>query len=250
MGHHTVCDTLRKTNFDPGGFAEFLRIPAINVEKGGVYLLPKEVSFEEATFIEPLACVLRGQKQAGYKKGQTLLVIGSGISGLLHIQLAKSRSFGSIIATDINGYRLKMASKFGADLVINAREDVPEKVKAFNDNRGADLVILCTGAKPAIEQTLKSVGRGGTVLIFASTEEGLVFSLSINEFFWKNEVTLVSSYAANPKEHMDALELIRDKKVNVKDMITHRFGLEEIQKGFKLVSEARESIKVIIEPQL
>ena len=249
MGHHTVCDTLRKTSFDPGGFAEFLKIPAINVEKGGVYLLPKEVSFEEATFIEPLACVLRSQAQASYKKGQTVLIIGSGISGLLHIQLAKARSFGKIIATDINDYRLKMASKFGADLAINAKENIPEKVKEFNDGRLADLVILCTGAKPAIEQALKSVDRGGTILFFASTEEGVTFLLSVNEFFWKNEVTLISSYAANPKEHLDALELIRSKRVNVRDMITHRLGLGDIQKGFKLVAEAKESMKVIVEPQ-
>jgi len=248
-GHHTVCDTLRKTSFDPGGFAEFLRIPAINVEKGGVYLLPKDVSFEEATFIEPLACVLRSQKRSGYKKGQTVLIIGSGISGLLHIQLAKARSFGKVIATDINDYRLKMASQFGADLTIHAKEDISEEVKKINDNALADLVILCTGAKPAIEQALKSVGRGGTILFFASTEEGLTFLLSVNEFFWKNEVTLTSSYAASPQEHLDALELIRDKKVNVKSMITHCLGLNEIQKGFKLVSEAKESIKVIIEPQ-
>lgn len=249
MGHHTVCDTLRKTNFDPGGFAEFLRIPAINVEKGGVYLLPEEVSFEEATFVEPLACVLRSQTRAGYKKNQTVLIIGSGISGLLHIQLARARSFGKIIATDINDYRLKMASKFGADLTIHAKENIPEKVKKFNDNRLADLVILCTGAASAIEQAFKSVDRGGTILFFASTEEGLKFSLSINEFFWKNEVALMSSYAANSQEHLDALELIRDRKVNVKDMITHRLGLNEIQNGFKLVSEAKESIKIIIEPQ-
>jgi len=249
MEHHTVCDTLRKTNFDPGGFAEFLRIPAINVEKEGVYFLPEEVSFEEATFVEPLACVLRSQKHSGYKKSQTVLIIGSGISGLLHIQLAKLSLFGKIIATDINDYRLKMASRFGADLIINAKENVPEKVMEFNDNRLADLVILCTGAKPAIEQAFKSVGRGGTILFFASTEEGFTFPLSINDFFWKNEVTLISSYAANPKEHMEALELIRSRKVNVKGMITHRLGLAEIQKGFKLVSEAKESIKVIIEPQ-
>lgn len=250
IGHHTVCDTLRRTSFDPGGFAEFLRIPAINVEKGGVYLLPREVSFEEATFVEPLACVLRSQLHAGYKKDETLLVIGSGISGLLHLKLAKMKSFGKIIATDVNDYRLSLASKFGADLAIHAKENIPEKVKEFNDMKLADLVILCTGAKPAIEQALKSVGRGGTILFFASAEEGLSVELPVNEFFWKNEVTLISSYAANPKEHMEALKLIRDKKVNVKDMITHRLGLNEIQKGFKLVSVAKESIKVIIEPQL
>lgn len=248
MGHHTVCETLRKTNFDPGGFAEFIRLPKINVDKG-VYLLPDDVSFEEATFIEPLACVIRSQRMAGYKKGQTVLIIGSGISGILQIQLAKARSFGKIIATDINEYRSRMASKFGADFTINAKDNVPEKLKDFNDNRLADLVILCTGAKTAIDQAFNSVGRGGTILFFASTEEGLKVQLPVNEVFWKNELTLISTYAANPKEHMDALELIRTKKVDVKGMITHRFGLADIQKGFKLVSEAGESLKVIIEPK-
>ncbi|MBU1853632.1 MAG: alcohol dehydrogenase catalytic domain-containing protein, partial [Candidatus Omnitrophica bacterium] len=102
MDHHSVCDTLRKTKFYPGGFSEFLVVPEINVEKGGVYKLPDEVSFEEATFIEPLACAIRGQRLAGHKPGQTVLIIGSGISGLLHIQLAKTKSFKKIIATDIN----------------------------------------------------------------------------------------------------------------------------------------------------
>ena len=85
-GNHTACDTLRSTNFDPGGFAEFLRLPALNVDRG-VYLLPDEVSFEEATFIEPLACVLRAQRRAKVEPGKTVLVLGSGIGGLLHIHL-------------------------------------------------------------------------------------------------------------------------------------------------------------------
>ena len=83
-GHHTVCDTLRQTNFDPGGFAEYVRLPAINVACG-VFPLPDEVSYEEATFTEPLACVLRGQRMAGMQSGCSVLVIGSGIAGLLHV---------------------------------------------------------------------------------------------------------------------------------------------------------------------
>lgn len=240
MDHHSVCDTLRKTNFDPGGFSEFLRLPSINVEKG-VYKLPDEVSYEEATFIEPLACVIRGQRLAGYRQGQSLLVLGSGISGLLHIQLAKSKGFGKIIATDINDFRLRQAIRFGADEAVHAKD--------FRGGRIADLVILCAGAKSVFEQALRAVDRGGTILVFASGEEGLQVPLAINEFFWKNEVTITSSYAANPKEHLMALELIRSGKVNVKGMITHRFGLADIQKGFKLVREAKESVKVIIEPQ-
>jgi len=248
MDHNSVCDTLRKTNFHPGGFSEFLRLPAINVEKG-VYKLPDNVSYEEATFVEPLACAIRGQRLAGYKSGQTVAIIGSGISGILHIQLAKAFGFGKIIATDVNDFRLEQAERFGADFVVYAKEDVPAKIKEFNDGRLVDLVILCTGAKAAFKQAFKSVGRGGTILVFASAEEGFEFPLPINEFFWKNEVTIMSSYAANPGEHLMALDMILDKKVNVKDMITHRFGLGDIQKGFDLVVKAGDSIKVIIEPQ-
>ncbi|MFH1854781.1 MAG: alcohol dehydrogenase catalytic domain-containing protein, partial [Candidatus Omnitrophota bacterium] len=193
MDHHSVCDTLRKTRFYPGGFSEFLKLPSINVEKG-VYRLPDSVSFEEATFIEPLACVMRGQRLAMYKKEQRLLVIGSGISGLLHIQLAKSKGFGRIIATDINDYRLKKAVEFGADQAFHAR--------GFKEEKIADLVILCAGARTAFEQAFKAIDRGGTILIFASAEQGFTFPLPINDFFWRNEVTLVSSYAANPEEHL------------------------------------------------
>jgi L-iditol 2-dehydrogenase len=248
--HHSACETLRKTSFDPGGFAEFLRIPAINVEKGGVYKLPAAVSYEEATFVEPLACVIRGQRLSWQKpgKGQTAVIIGSGISGMLHIQLAKTKRFSKIIATDINDYRLKEALKLGADHVINAKEDVPQKVKELNNGRLADFVILCAGARAAIEQAIKSLDRGGVILIFASADEGFNLSLPMNDFFWRSERSMISSYAANPDEHREALKLIKSKKINVKDMITHRFGLAEIQKGFKLVSEAKESIKVIIEP--
>ena len=250
--HHSACETLRKTSFDPGGFSEFVRIPAVNIEKGGVYKLPDKVSFEEATFIEPLACVVRGQRLSWKNPGvsrQSVLVIGSGLSGLLHIQLARLKGFGKIIATDIDDYRLKQALRFGAHEVIHAKEDVPGKVKELNGGRLVDFVILCTGARSAIGQAFESLDRGGVILVFASTEEGLKFSLPVNEFFWRSERTIVSSYAANPREHREALELIKEKKVNVKDMITHRFGIKDIQKGFNLVGDAGESIKVIIEPQ-
>ena len=248
-GRETVCETLRKTNFYPGGFSEFVRVPAINLEQKGVYALPGDVSFEEATFLEPLACVLRGQRLAGVKKGRTVLVIGSGISGLLHIQYAKALGAKNVIATDISQYRLDAAKKFGADHVFNAKEYSPEKLKGANGGLLADVVILCAGAGSAVGQALDSVERGGTVLFFAAAEKDLTLQKSINGIFWRTEVTLMSSYAASPKEHLEALEIIRSRKVNVKDMITHTFGLSRAGEGFRLVAEAKDSIKVIIEPQ-
>jgi L-iditol 2-dehydrogenase len=245
-GHHTVCDTLRSTNFDPGGFAEYLRVPAINVDRG-VFLLHDEMSLDEGVFIEPLACVYRGQRMAGIKPGQSVLFIGSGITGLLHIKLAAALGAGSIFATDINPYRLDMASKYGAQ-VINAQDNVPERLMELNDGRLADVVIICTGAVSAITQALASVERGGTILFFASPEPGVTVPLPVFDL-WKNEVSIVNSYGASPLDITGAIELINAARVEVTDMITHRFGLADTGEGFKLVAGAGESMKVIVEPQ-
>ncbi len=247
-GHHTVCDTLRRTNFDPGGFAEYLRVPAINVDRG-VFLLPDEVSYEAATFIEPLACVLRGQRRAQMPPGISVLVIGSGISGLLHIHLARTLGAGRVIATDINEYRLESARRLGAEATFPAKEDLPARLRQVNQGRLADLVIVCTTAESAIIQALQSVERGGTVLFFAPTNPGVTIPISINDLFFRNDVTLSTSYAGSPADYQTALELIRAGTVPVRQMITHRLGLAETGLGFQLVADARNSIKVIIEPQ-
>ncbi|MEA1871967.1 MAG: zinc-dependent dehydrogenase [Chloroflexota bacterium] len=247
-GHHTVCDTLRRTNFDPGGFAEYVRLPSINVDQG-IFPLPDKVSFEEATFVEPLACVLRGQRLAHLQPGQNVLVVGSGVAGLLHIQLACASGASRIIATDIVEYRLEAARKFGADVVIHARDYTPAYLRQVNEGRLADLVVISTGATPAISQALQSVERGGTVLFFAPTEPGVTIPISVNDLFWRNEITLTSSYAGSPADYTTALELICAGRMRVRDMITHRLGLAETDLGFQLVARAGDSIKVIIEPQ-
>ena len=247
-GHHTVCDTLRKTNFDPGGFAEYVRLPAINVEHG-VFPLPDEVSFEEATFIEPLACVLRGQRVAHMQSGQSVVVIGSGISGLLHVQLARIQGASCVVATDIIDYRLEVARRLGADVAINASEYSPERLRQVNQGRLADLVIICAGATPAINQALQSVERGGTILFFAPANPGVTIPTPINDLFWRTDITLTTSYAGSPADYAAALELIQTRRFRVHEMITHRLPLAETGLGFQLVARAQNSIKVIIEPQ-
>ncbi|MBI4295139.1 MAG: alcohol dehydrogenase catalytic domain-containing protein [Chloroflexi bacterium] len=247
-GHHTVCDTLRRTSFDPGGFAEYVRLPAINVDRG-VYPLPDSVSFAEATFIEPLACVLRGQRRAGLEPGQSVLVIGSGIAGALHISLARALGAGQVLATDVTDYRLEAARRFGADVALHAPEATPARLRQANDGRLADLVVVCTGALPAIEQALRSVERGGKVLFFAPTSPGVTIPFSLNDVMWGNDVTLTTSYAGSPADHLAALELIRARRLPVARMITHCLGLAETGLGFRLVAEAGASLKVIVQPQ-
>ena len=246
-GCHTTCETLHTTNYDPGGFAEYIRIPHLNVDRG-VFLLPEELSYEDGVFIEPLACVVRGQRLANLQPGQSVLILGSGISGLLHLLLARTLGAGNIIATDISEYRLQMAREFGADAVIYAKEDIPARVRDINKGRLADLVVVCAGAPAAFTQALKSVDRGGTILCFATTEPGVDLSVPINEF-WRNEIKLMPSYGNSPLDATVAIELIRSGRVPVGKMITHRLPLDKAGVGFQLVAEGGESLKVIIEPQ-
>ncbi|RJQ53441.1 MAG: alcohol dehydrogenase [Nitrospiraceae bacterium] len=246
-GSHTACDTLHKTNYDPGGFAEYIRVPQINVDRG-VYILPDEMSYEEGTFIEPLACVVRGQRLARLKPGQTVLVIGSGISGLIHIALARALGAGRVIAADITEYRLDAAKRFGADAVINATHDVRKRLLDLNDNRLADLVIVCAGALPASTTALSCIDHGGTGLFFAVPGPEIKVPVPMNDM-WRNEITLRTSYGASPVDIATAMDLMRNRRVVMEDMITHRLTFDEGLLGFQLVSEARESIKVIFEPQ-
>jgi L-iditol 2-dehydrogenase len=246
-GDHTVCETLHTTNFDPGGFAEYVRVPGINVDRG-VFPLADELSFEQGAFGEPLACVIRGQRAARFRPGQTVLIVGSGISGLLHILLARAQGAGRIIATDISEYRLNKAREFGADVAIDAREDVPERVREANDGRGADQVVVCTGALPAFAQAMRSVDRAGVILCFATTDPGTDLPVPINEF-WRNSVIVMCSYANSPYDMEVALELMRAGRVDVERMITHRLALAEAAEGFRLTAQPKDSLKVIIEPQ-
>ena len=245
-GYHTACETLHRTNYDPGGFAEYIRVPRINVESG-VYVLPDEISYEEGTFIEPLACVVRGQRLARLKPGQTVLVIGSGMSGLIHISLARAMGAGRIIASDLTEYRLNAAKKFGADAVINAKDDLQRRLLELNENRPADLVIVCAGALSASTEALKCVDRGGTVLYFAVPEPEVMVPVPMNDL-WRNEITLMTSYGASPLDLETAIKMIKSRRVVLTEMITHRLTLEEGGEGFRLVADAKESIKVILEP--
>ncbi len=247
-GHPTVCETLRSTNFDPGGFAEYIRVPAVNIARG-MFSLPSELTFEEGTFVEPLGCALRGQRLSGMKKGKSVLVVGSGLAGLLHVKLARYHKAKTIIATDIDNYRLKMAKKFGATNVIRASEDVPSRVREINKGKLADLVIICSAAQSAIESGLRSVERAGVVLFFSAAQKDAYLPVSTNDIFWRSEATLLSSYAASPEDLKEALQLIAKRKIIVRDMITHRLKLKDTQKGFQLVLRPKRSLKVIIEPQ-
>jgi L-iditol 2-dehydrogenase len=242
----TLCHTLHNTKFFPGGFAQYLRVPEINI-RYGTFILSDEVSFDEGTFIEPLACVVRGFRVAYYKKGQTVLILGSGMAGLLNIKLAKAYGAKKIFATDIDEYRLKLAKKIGADVVINAKENIAEQIKKNNNGKLADFVILCAGVSIAVRQAIECVEFGGTILWFAMTPPGIEVKIPFFDL-WNKQVKTYSTYAGAGEDIVEAIDLIKKKKIDVNDMVTHKLSLKETDKGFKLVAEAKDSMKVIIEP--
>lgn len=244
-GKETACETLHTTNYYPGGFSQYIRVPKINVEKG-TYLLPDSVSFDEGVFIEPLGCVIRGQRVAGLKKDDTFLILGSGVAGLLHLQLARLKGVSKIIATDISEKKLEHAKRFGADLTINARkEDVEQALLRFN-GRKADKVVLCTGASSAYEDAIRCVDRGGTVLFFAVPDPSYRPYIPLTEY-WRNEVTLTTSYGAAPRDLEEALKIVSSRALELGCLISHRLPLAETALGFRLVVEG-ESLKVVINP--
>jgi L-iditol 2-dehydrogenase len=240
---YTACESLHKGNYDPGGFAEYIRVPKENV-KYGTFMLPESMTYEEAAMIEPLACAIAGQNQLKVREGQTVLIIGSGISGLLHVHLAK-RKGARIASTDINEYRLNKASEFGADSIIDARKYSSDKLRSVNDNRLADVVIVCAAARKAIDDAISSVDRKGEILFFAVPD----FDINIPSVrFWRNEISLHFSYGAAPEDLRAAIELIQGDAESIGKMITHRITLSEIQQGFELVSAAKDSLKVVVVP--
>ena len=245
-GSHTACHTLHTTNYYPGGFAQYIRVPKINIDLG-TYKLPEDMTFEEGTFIEPLACVSRGQRLANLQKDDTLLIIGSGISGILHTQLAKFKRVQNIIVADINPYRLQLAKKFGSDHELNAKANLPKNLREVNDGRLADQVVVCTGATSAALSALDCVENGGTILFFAVPDPTVKLPVPINQF-WRNEITIRTSYGAAPNDLKDSMRVLATKQLNIKDMITHRFSLNDAQEGFRLMAEAGQSLKVILEP--
>jgi L-iditol 2-dehydrogenase len=241
-GHYPQCSEVKERL--PGGFAEYILVPEILVESG-TYQLPDNITYDQSTFIEPLACVIRAQRLARVKKGQSVLVIGCGMSGLLNVKLAWTKGC-KIIATDINKTKLEIATRMGADIAINATDNISERLVAENGKK-ADVVFLCASAGSAVEQAWKCVDKGGVVVLFAVPAPHKKVVVPVNDF-WMKEITILTSYYCGPPDIMEAMKLIEWRNIVVDDLITHRLPLTDIVKGFQLVTDGRKSIKVIIKP--
>lgn len=244
-GHFPVCSEIKARL--PGGFAEYILAPQTLIEHG-TYRLPEKITDDQSTFIEPLACVVRAQRLAGLQNNQSVMVMGCGMSGLLQVKLARANNC-RVIATDINPKRLEIAKNLGAGLTINAAEEnVVERLLAEN-GKPVDVVILCASAMTAVEQAWQCVDKGGVVVFFTVPGPDKQVIIPINEF-WTRETRIITSYYCGPPDIVEAINLIETRTITVDDLITHQLPLKDIAKGFQLVMDGRESIKVIIKPNL
>ncbi len=244
-GYKTQCETFKKiNNFSPGGFAPFIKVSGRSL-KTGTITLPEEMTYEQATFIEPLGTVVEASETL---EGDTVLVFGAGVAGLLNIQLAKAYGAGKLIAIDINEKRLKAAKQFGADFVVNAKDYTPDFLKQVNNSKLADRIIICTGASSATELAFDSYEQGGKIIFFATPKENEKTEIEWYQH-WRNGLTTQVTYGATPQSNYTAFSLIKNKIVNVDDMITHRLPLDRIAKGFELATKG-QGLKILIKPHL
>lgn len=241
-GHYPQCNVVKDRL--PGGFAEYILIPQTLVLRG-TYRLPDSVSYDQATFIEPLACVVRAQRLAAVEKGQTLLVLGSGMSGLLHVKLAKLKGC-KVLTTDISPAKLALARRFGADHSADATSDVLEQLIRFN-GRKADAVIVTTSVLPALAQAWETVDMGGVVVLFAVPAPEKEVVVPINDF-WRKEIRVITTYYCGPPDIEEALALIDNGDIVVDDLISHRLPLHDTAKGFSMLLEGADALKIIIKP--
>ncbi|RLI43159.1 hypothetical protein DRO69_09570 [Candidatus Bathyarchaeota archaeon] len=244
-GDFTLCEQFKKTNIHPGGFAEYFRVPAPNLQVDTLRI-PDNVSFEEATLIEPVACCLRAQTRFIIRPEDTVVIIGAGPSGIIHVILSKSREASKIIVSDVISYRLEMAKRFGADLAINPQnESLIDKVKESTNGRGADLVIVTAPYAEALSDGLNMCRKGGTVSVFAPSLPSKHVSISPHRLFF-SEIKIIPSYSTSHLETRTALKLIKTGKIKAKELITHRFPLSQTSEAFKKAEKDKRCLKVVV----
>ena len=246
-GHTTSCKLFRETALDPGGFAEYLRVPKENLARDTLKI-PDEITPEEAVFLEPLACSIRALRRAGVQAGESVVVIGLGVMGLLNLLLARRAGATPIIASDFLPARREMAEQFGADVVLDPSEkDLQAEVEKAVGRRGADRVIVGPGTTAALKAGLAAVGRGGTVLQFTPTPMDTPLEVDTYSFYF-DELTLTSSYSCGPEDTRQALEIVAGGDLPLGNLVTGRFGLDGVDEAMALIGKGGTHLKSIIFP--
>lgn len=243
-GAYTLCEQFAKTHLEPGGFAEYFKVPAPNLQVDTLKI-PHELSFEEATLIEPVGCCIRALNKCNIQASDSAVVVGAGPSGVIHTMLLRVFGTSQIIVTDFIDYRLKAAKRLGADVTINPEiESLMDVVKKTTDGQGADIVVVTAPNVNAYLAGIELCRKGGTICIFAPTQPEDFMRLSPNKLF-VSEIKLVPSYSTSHIETGMALKLIQTKRIDAKKLITHKFLLSKTAEAFQ-TARSKECIKVVV----
>ena len=234
--------------FEPsgGGFAEYVRVMDWIVQHGTVRI-PDRVSFEQASFVEPVNTCMKGVEALHLQPGQTVLAIGQGPIGIILSVLAR-RAGVTIITSDLYPERLRIGSSFGLDLTIDAsRTNVVERVRELTEGRGADAVILAVGGNSLIRTAMDAARPGGRVLLFAQTQHGeaVIDPAAI----CVDEKTLVGSYSASVDLQQDSIRFVMNREMDLERLVSHRFPLSESTQALDLAAHPQpSSMKIMIQP--
>lgn len=244
-GSYTLCEQFAATRLEPGGFSEYFKVPAENLQTDTLHI-PPAVSFEEATLVEPIGCCMRALKKCSFQASDSAVVVGAGPSGIIFTKLLRIFGATQIIATDFVDYRLKKAKNFGADLTVNPEtESLIDVVKKATEGRGADLVIVTAPNVNAYLAGVELCRKGGTLCMFAPTQPQSFMRISPHKLFF-SEINLAPSYSTSHLETRTALKLIQTRRINVEELITHRFPLAKTREALQTAAKGRECIKVVV----
>jgi len=244
-GNETMCKRYYESNLEPCGLADEYVVPEWNVKHGGVLNIPDSMSFEEAAMIEPLACCIRAWNKFTHKNNDSIAVLGIGPTGIMHALLAKIYGFGKIFCLDFNEFRLDFAKKFEATAINSGNTNALEQIKSETANQGVDVVIVATSSLNALKDAVNFVRKGGTIVMFGVPSKGAIIDLDMSEIYSKG-ITIVNSYAASDFDTKEALEKISNKQINVSQLITHKYNLQECQEAFLHAKSGDNAMKIII----
>lgn len=237
-----LCENLMSTKV-LGAYAEYLLIPR-HIVKQNVFMKPKALGFDEAAFLEPLSCVVHGMEPLGIKKGDTVFIIGAGPIGLLHLILAKSKG-AKVLITGLEEERLKTAKKLGADLVFDPSQTI-KAVRDFTEGIGADYIFECTGQPDIWEAAVEYVRKGGTIVLFGGCKSGAVVRFKAERLHY-DEITLSGTFHFTPHDVAKAFGLLKDRKVDVRKLISGTYPLKDIKEVFARLVKG-DGIKYALTP--
>ena len=244
-GNETMCKRYYESNLEPCGLADEYVVPEWNVNHGGVLNIPANMSFEEAAMIEPLACCIRAWNKFKHQKNDSVAILGVGPTGIMHVLLAKLYGLGKVFCLDLNDFRLDFAKKFETVTIHSGNTNAMEQIKSETANQGVDVVIVSTSSLNALKDAVNFVRKGGTIVMFGVPSKGANVDLDMSEIYSKG-ITIVNSYAASDVDTIHALDLISNKQINVSQLITHKYNLQECQQAFVHAKSGDNAMKIII----